>query len=158
MPGPEEHMAALSEALLPDGVLGVFCPSVTQIGDCLRKIRHSGLRLGRDMVLEFPPHAEMVGAGLRGWNVKYTVAKAQARANVEAEATAAAAAAALAAVTGEEIGVEVGSGADGESASEGSSEPGVPDGGKEVLVCRPSVGERLVGGGFFGIFRKKGEC
>lgn len=130
MPGPQEHIAAVSNALLPDGVLGVFCPSVTQIGDCLKVIRNAGLRLGKDMVVEFPPHSELVGAGLRTWNVKYTAVRARVK---EAEAEA----------ESEETST------DGESAD---------DDGKEVLVCRPSVGERLVGGGFFGIFRKKGEC
>lgn len=128
MPGPQEHIAAVSNALLPDGVLGVFCPSVTQIGDCLKVIRSAGLRLGKDMVVEFPPHSELVGAGLRTWNVKYAVVRARAKeAESESEETL----------------------TDGESADED---------GKEVLVCRPSVGERLVGGGFFGMFRKKGEC
>lgn len=132
MPSPQDHLGALADALLPDGVLGVFCPSVTQIGDCLRAVRTAGLPLGKEMVVEFPPHSELVGAGLRTWNVKYAVVRARAReAQGEGEAE------------GEGVGV---------------GEEDIEAGAREVLVCRPSVGERLVGGGFFGIFRKKGEC
>lgn len=145
MPGPDKHLEALSNALLPDGVLGVFCPSVTQIGDCLKNIKKLGLWLGKDMVVEFPPHAELVGAGLRGWNVKYTVVRARAKEAAAADMESMA----------EEAPVTETSAVGGEGASEEEEEE---EGGREVLVCRPSVGERLVGGGFFGIFRKKGEC
>lgn len=141
MPGPDEHLEALSNALLPDGVLGVFCPSVTQIGECLKKIKKLGLWLGKDMVVEFPPHAESVGAGLRGWNIKYTVVRARAK-----EAAAAAAELEEASVTAVDVG------------SSGEGAPEEEEEGREVLVCRPSVGDRLCGGGFFGMFRKKGEC
>lgn len=155
MPGPDEHLEALSNALLPDGVLGVFCPSVTQIGECLKKIKKLGLWLGKDMVVEFPPHAESVGAGLRGWNIKYTVVRARAK---EAAAAAAAAEAETEteSVAEETLAIET-SAVDGESGGEGALRE-EEEGGREVLVCRPSVGDRLVGGGFFGIFRKKGEC
>lgn len=163
LPGTENYISALSEALLPDGVLGVFCPSVTQIGDCLKVMRRDGLRLGRDCVLEFPPHAMGVGAGLRGWNVKYAVVRARAKGKVEV-------------VGGEEGEVVADTGAeaelvDGDEGSSGSEissdteaiqskEIPAVDGAEaqEVLVCRPSVGDRLVGGGFFAMFRKKGEC
>lgn len=139
MPSPHDHLSALADALLPDGVLGVFCPSVTQIGECLKAVRVAGLPLGKDMVVEFPPHSELVGAGLRTWNVKYAVVRARAReVEVQEEAEAEA----------EAVGVV------GEEDAEQEQEQG----SREVLVCRPSVGERLVGGGFFGIFRKKGEC
>jgi hypothetical protein len=30
-----------------------------------------------------------------------------------------------------------------------------PDEGKWAMVCRPKVGERVVGGGFLGVFKKK---
>lgn len=149
MPGPEEHLKALADALMPDGVLGVFCPSVTQVGECLKVVRKSGLRLGRDMVVEFPPHAEGVGAGLRGWNVKYVFVRAKVKAKMEVEG-------------GEAVVVDTES--EGESVGEVDGEqieakelPAVEE-VDEVLVCRPSVGERMVGGGFFGMFRKKGEC
>lgn len=149
LPGPVGHLKALSNALLPDGVLGVFCPSVTQIGDCLKGIRNSGLQLGKDIVVEFPPHAELIGAGLRGWNIKYTTVRARAKAGAETATETESAADDTSVV---ESSVEETSTVDEESGE------GTPEGGVEVLVCRPSVGERLVGGGFFGIFRKKGEC
>lgn len=154
MPGPEEHLKALANALMPDGVLGVFCPSVTQVGECLKVVRKSGLRLGRDMVVEFPPHAEGVGAGLRGWNVKYVFVRAKVKAKMEVEGGE---------VEGGEA-VVVDTESEGGSAGEVDGEqieakelPAVEE-VDEVLVCRPSVGERMVGGGFFGMFRKKGEC
>lgn len=160
LPGPEGHLEALSKALLPDGVLGVFCPSVTQIGDCMKHIIKRGVWLGKDMVVEFPPHGGTVGAGLRGWNVKYTAVRSRSNAKTEAEGSEPAVVVELENGS-EEVSEE------GESVSEVDGEEKVQE--KElpeieeeepgkVLVCRPSVGDRIVGGGFFAIFRKKGEC
>lgn len=155
LPGTDEYLQAMSDGLLPDGVLGVFCPSVTQIADCLKVIKKTGIPLSKEAVIEFSPHGTGVGAGLRAWNVKWTTVRAKERGKVDVE--------------GEEVKVGAEAGdmpAESESVVDVDTEaelqpkeiPPIAEGATEdVLVCRPSVGDRLVGGGFFAVFRKRGQ-
>ncbi|KAI5795631.1 S-adenosyl-L-methionine-dependent methyltransferase [Geopyxis carbonaria] len=131
MPAPEAHFAAALRALRPDGVLAVWCPSVTQIVKCVAALR-SGADAVMERVVEFPGGTGE-GAGLRRWDVrpamvrarqgrKVSVAEAEMREGVEVE----------------EKGEEV--------AEEGTE-----------MVCRPMAGEALVGGGFFAMWRRRAE-
>jgi tRNA (adenine57-N1/adenine58-N1)-methyltransferase len=125
LPGPEEHLKAAADALINDGIVCVFCPSITQIGACVSAVRQLELPLVLDKVLEFPGGAG-TGAGLRAWDVRFahvrsraarplSVAEAESPAETEAESTE----------------------------------------NKYEMVCRPTSFENFVGGGFFGMFRRK---
>ncbi|KAL7273331.1 hypothetical protein RUND412_003820 [Rhizina undulata] len=128
LPGPETHIGAVTKGLIPDGILGLWCPSITQIVACVKSARENRVPITMDRVVEFPGGTG-VGAGLRRWDVRF--AKVRSRANAEP------------AVKSEDAAE------DGAVKKEDLSE--------FEVVCRPMVGERLVGGGFFAIFRKMRE-
>jgi hypothetical protein len=86
-----------------------------------------------ERVVEFPGGAG-VGAGLREWDVRPAVIRSKAR--------------------GLEGGVETGTiptavAGEGPAGEEDEEEP-------DPFICRPTVGDRIVGGGFFALFRRKG--
>ena len=140
LPGPQAHLRAASRALISDGIIGVFCPSITQIGVCVGAIkRDPTLQLVLDRAIEFPGGAG-VGAGLRTWDVRY--------ARVRSRAVAAG----VGAGEGRRLSV-----LDAENRYPerpgAAAEPG--DEKDYEMVCRPTSFERSVGGGFFAIFRRK---
>ncbi|RPA91650.1 S-adenosyl-L-methionine-dependent methyltransferase [Choiromyces venosus 120613-1] len=130
LPGPDEYLFDVMRCLKPDGVVGVWCPSVSQIMVSVGKVKGSGLFCER--VLEFPGGTG-VGAGLRAWDVRPALIRAKLKKEVEVVA---------------ELTPPV------SSPSEVLSEKAPVS---EAFVCRPTVGDRLVGGGFFAMFRRKSE-
>jgi hypothetical protein len=121
--------------MVVDGVLGVWCPSVSQIMVAIKKVRSAGLPLAVDKFVEFPGGAGL-GAGLRRWDVRPAVIRSKAEEDDGEKKTPA--------ETTED---------DGEAPAE-TTKGG--DDEEEPFVCRPAVGDRIVGGGFFAMFRKRG--
>ncbi|KAK3075895.1 hypothetical protein LTR53_000324 [Teratosphaeriaceae sp. CCFEE 6253] len=151
LPGTEHHLGAVTAALRTDGTLVVFCPSITQIMACLSTVKEDGVPLELEKVIELGVNG---GTGGREWDVRA----------VKPRAAAAAAAAAKAAVE-VEVEVEVGESREG-SEAEGRTDSAVDVGeGQQVkqnspeegwkMVCRPKVGDMVVGGGFLGVFKKQ---
>ena len=135
LPGPQAHLRAASRALINDGIVGVFCPSITQIGVCVRAIRRDPTtQLVLDRVIEFPGGAG-VGAGLRTWDVRYARVRSRAVGSGEGEAG--------------RLSVLDAENRYPERAAEDGEEKDYE------MVCRPTSFERSVGGGFFAIFRRK---
>lgn len=132
LPGPEKYLAAAGRTLLPDGVVCVFCPSITQIGATLKTVREERLPLVLEKTLEFPAGSGK-GAGLRAWDVRF----ARVRARVQEKLTM------RQAENREDVGEE-------NRAVDGAEES------QFEMVCRPQAGERVTGGGFFALYRKKG--
>lgn len=129
LPSPEEHLAAAAEALIPDGIVCVFCPSITQVASCISHARKHGLPLVLDKVLEFPGGGG-TGAGLRAWDVRFAHVRARSDRPLSV--------------------------AEAENAEDMTKN--AEDMTKEKnyeMVCRPSSFENFVGGGFFGMFRRK---
>lgn len=133
MPSAHARIPHVAPIMRRDGILVVFMPSITQIGECVQLIRRLRLPFVQERVVE-------LGIGLtsgRQWDVRLATKK---------------------------------SGADpaswGPSETEGSESedpaaadtPEIPaEEAKEeesVMVCRPKVGLRTVGGGFVGIWRR----
>ncbi|PWY80682.1 adenine-N(1)--methyltransferase [Aspergillus heteromorphus CBS 117.55] len=139
MPSAHTRIPHVTSILKRDGLLAVFMPSVTQIGDCVDLIRKHKLPLAQDKVVEL---GNGISSG-RLWDIRHAVRRA--RDNVS-----------VAASEGAEDGADV---VEGESADEGAaiapvSPEETPKEDDSVLVCRPKVGSRIVGGGFVGIWRK----
>lgn len=135
LPGPQAHLQAASRALISDGIAGVFCPSITQIGVCVRTIRRDPTtQLVMDRVIEFPGGAG-IGAGLRTWDVRYARIRSRAVGSGEGE--------------GRRLSVLDAENRYPERAAEAGEEKDYE------MVCRPTSFERSVGGGFFAIFRRK---
>lgn len=122
-------------------MLVVFMPSITQIGDCVKLIRQQRLPFVQERVVE-------LGIGItsgRHWDVRVVAKKSGADpsswgATAEAEET-------------------VPPSESDEAAPENLGEAAVPpeEPVKEddmVMVCRPKVGLRTVGGGFVGVWRR----
>ena len=135
LPDVHEVITAVSEALLFDGKLSVFTPSITQIAECQRVIIEKNLPLHLVKVVEL---GEGISTG-RVWDLRFVTPrmreKAQADLNDSSSPVEAADVNATLSST-EEL-------ASNDRASTG-----------RVLICRPKVGDRVVGGGFVGLFRK----
>ncbi|GAQ08393.1 hypothetical protein ALT_5714 [Aspergillus lentulus] len=136
MPSAHLRIPHVGPILKRDGILVVFMPSVTQVGDCVDLIRRQKLPFILEKVVE-------LGSGIssgRLWDVRFAVKKSRADPSSWTEA------------------------ADSAEAEEDSSDAGVesvPAALEEaarqeesVLVCRPKVGARIVGGGFVGVWRR----
>lgn len=135
MPSAQLRIPHVAPMLKRDGFLAVFVPSITQIGDCVRLIRQHHLPLVQERVVE-------LGMGISGgrqWDVRLATKKSGAdpaswSPSAEAESDE----------------------ASSESAEDVTEIP-VETPSKEdemVMVCRPKVGLRTMGGGFVGIWRR----
>ena len=150
LPKSYQHLRKIASALNTGGTLLVFNPSITQINSCVTTIRKERLLLVLDKVLELGPSL----TGGRLWDVR--AVKPRALLN---------AARSKAVLPESHRSVSKGDGT--EDASKGSppitastpaqvipfQDPENDDAGWE-LVCRPKVGDRVVGGGFLGVWKK----
>ena len=142
MPSAHLRIPHVAPILKRDGFLVVFMPSITQIGDCVKIIRKFRLPFVQDRVVE-------LGTGISGgrqWDVRLAVKKSGADPSSWTATSE----------TGES---DLAAKSDDTplAASEGAVD--VPTSGpiseeEMVMVCRPKVGVRTVGGGFIGVWRR----
>ncbi|KAG2418218.1 hypothetical protein HFD88_001319 [Aspergillus terreus] len=133
MPSAHLRIPHVAPILKRDGVLAVFMPSITQIGDCVDLIRRQALPFTLEKVVE-------LGAGIssgRLWDVRFAVKKSRADPSSWSETS-----------DSEQ------SAADSDTGEVAPAPEEAPKGDDSVLVCRPKVGSRIVGGGFVGIWRR----
>lgn len=143
MPSAEKRIPHVAPVLRRDGLLAVFVPSITQIGECVQLIQRERLPFVMERVVE-------LGMGLssgRLWDVRLAVKKSRADPNTWSTTESSSGnsedeAEAREVPTGKEE-------ADSTTVSEEDSRAQ-----DNVLVCRPKVGSRIVGGGFVGIWRR----
>ena len=154
MPSSDQHIEKVSSVLHVDGILMLFNPNISQIMRAVNVVGEKKLPLALSDVLELGP--SMTGG--RAWDVR----RVRPRALVKAEKARA------------DSGKDM---EDMESAVKVSSlEPATSHateeqslvrtseinktavskttGGGWEMICRPMVGERLVGGGFLGVWRR----
>lgn len=135
MPSAQLRIPHVAPMLRRDGFLIVFVPSITQIGDCVRLIRQHHLSLVQEKVVE-------LGMGISGgrqWDVRLATKKSGADPASWSPS------------------VETDSDEALESAEEATEILATQVPSKEdemVMVCRPKVGLRTMGGGFVGIWRR----
>ena len=180
MPSAENHLHAVSKALRVDGKLAVFNPSVTQIGDCVRRIKKEKLPLSLDTVVE-------LGMGISGgreWDVRVARVRAKQASPPTSSGNGAERTKQSVAVDnveehndwkdaeppsqstepykGEQHNDE-GYRSEETDVSEAPSDPArespilqsVGDSSQGwAMVCRPKVGKMVVGGGFVGLWSK----
>ena len=151
MPAPDQHIEKVSSVLHVDGILMLFNPSITQIVRAVNVVGEKKLPLVLSSVLELGPSV----TGGRAWDVravrpralvKAEMARSDSGENMEN--------------TVEEPSVEPTT----KHAMEEQSlirtserdKKGVPKqkGSGWEMICRPMVGERIVGGGFLGVWRR----
>ncbi|KAI7540611.1 hypothetical protein KC317_g17147, partial [Hortaea werneckii] len=146
LPGAEEHLSSVAQALRTDGTLIIFNPSITQIMASFSKVKEDGLPLVLDRVIELGVNG---GTGGREWDIRAVKPRAQHKKSSIGAGE-------------DDSGAEDG-GVDGTSddvqeprmsdGREGADEGAKDEGWK--MVCRPKVGDSIVGGGFLGIFEKQ---
>ncbi|OCK81124.1 S-adenosyl-L-methionine-dependent methyltransferase [Lepidopterella palustris CBS 459.81] len=150
LPNPNHHIANIATALRVDGILAVFNPSVTQIVECVDMIRNQKLPYILDQVVELGENATV-----RQWDVRAV----KPRAVVKRENEARNASESLASNSDEtpsgenkpgEAEVVGGMAARDRELAEDLSKSK----SEWAMICRPKVGEKIVGGGFLGIWRR----
>lgn len=146
MPDAHDHVETVASALLVNGGLLVFNPSITQIMTVVRMVKERYLPLQLERVLELGQNM----TGGKEWDVRCVKPRARIRTEVAARNTPTAA-------LGPPAGVNSASDETDESIisdqEEESEAPTKPDEGWES-VCRPKVGYRISGGGFVAFFKK----
>ncbi|KAK4552203.1 hypothetical protein LTR86_010557 [Recurvomyces mirabilis] len=158
LPGTEDHLSTVANALRVDGALVAFCPSITQIMTCFETVKAEKIPLDLERVVELGVNG---GSGGREWDVRLVrprAAGAAGKKGIEAGVVGEGGGGegAAAEESGGDSGVDVAGATDSEptTPSTPTRTTDVADTGLK-MVCRPKVGERVVGGGFLGVFRKK---
>lgn len=152
LPSSHDHAKKVASALHIDGSLVVFTPSITQIVSWVTEIKKKKLPLALDQILE-------LGHGISGgrqWDVR--VVKPRALLRVENTKTIVATDAVQ---TGRHDGPDglptvQDQDDDGGEAAKAAQSSVDDDSGWEV-ICRPKVGEMVIGGGFLGVWKKMRE-
>lgn len=138
LPNADAHVESLAGALKTDGMLIVFNPSISQITEVAKKIKDEGIQLHLEKVVELGVNG---GSGGREWDVRFVRPRAEQRKEMQRE----------------ELAETKDSQESGPAASD--AEPGSGEANAEAikwsLVCRPKVGDRIIGGGFLGVWRKQ---
>ena len=149
LPNSELHLGIVAKALRTDGCLVVFSPSITQILECVRRVKEESIPLELDNVIELGVNG---GSGGREWKVRGVKTMPAVRDATVQDAV------------GEDQAEPESTDNDGVG-DDTNREGGIrPD--RDVLdepapnerwsmICRPKVGERIVGGGFLGVWRKQ---
>ena len=136
LPNADTHLAKIVPALRVDGLLAVFNPSITQIAQCVEKIREEKLPYLLDQVVE-------LGAGtIREWDVRAVKPRSTLKKSDTKESPEASDAESIDPVKGQEA-------RDGELAETLAKEDE-----KWAMVCRPKAGQMVVGGGFVALWRR----
>ncbi|RPB27731.1 S-adenosyl-L-methionine-dependent methyltransferase, partial [Terfezia boudieri ATCC MYA-4762] len=65
LPSPELYLKASQHAMHSDGLLGIFCPSITQIADVVKAIKQQKLLFALERCVELPNNG-----GVRSWDVR----------------------------------------------------------------------------------------
>lgn len=142
LPNANSHLANVASVLHTNGLVGVFNPSITQIAECVETIRDEKLPYLLDQVIELGP------GNIRQWDVR----SVKPRATLKTERQSREGDGQSEADTsdrGSLDAVEGQAARDDELAAElGKRQEGW------AMVCRPKVGERVVGGGFLGLWKR----
>jgi hypothetical protein len=136
LPNAESHLANVAPVLHVNGLLAVFNPSITQIAQCVEKIREERLPYLLDQVVE-------LGAGMvREWDVRAVRPRSTLKKSDAKESPEVSEAESIDPVKGQEA-------RDGELAETLAKEEE-----KWAMVCRPKAGQMVVGGGFLALWRR----
>lgn len=158
MPGSERYLRKVVAAMKENAMIAVFVPSITQIGDCVREIILQDLPLRMEKTLE-------LGDGIsngRLWDVR--LAFKRAKDAMEEQSTIGVTPFEEEQTVREEVDTEgvIPSTSPEQyehdvlaSTALRSSDCARKE--ERVMVCRPKVGERVIGGGFVGLWRRTSQ-
>lgn len=155
MPSCHRYLQKVVSAMKENALIAVFVPSITQIVHCVQEINSSALSLRMEKTLEL---GEGISNG-RMWNVR--LASKRARDPTEDSSTTYSRLGdedeARQEETDTQSEVSPTTTPQEQDASLPSLEAGPEGGGtskEPVIICRPKVGERLIGGGFVALWRR----
>jgi len=140
LPATHNHISAVASALQNDGTLIIFNPSITQILECIQKIKRENIPLFLDQTLELGNNGS---SGGKPWDLRAVKPRALSKVQPTEEVT--------------DSAQSSGSEASEESITRDPAQTlkeAKPEDSDWTYVCRPKVGERVTGGGFLGVFRK----
>ena len=151
MPDSYQQLEKASTALLADGNILLFSPSITQITAAVHIVRQKRLPLFMERAVELGPSL----TGGKEWDVRAVRPRALTRLEEETRLAAK-----------RQLGSdEISPGHDQPSTVERPSDAVLREGEQDRasideahgfnMICRPKVFARVVGGGFLGVFRKK---
>jgi hypothetical protein len=144
LPSAEEHLGQVTDALRVNGNLIVFAPSITQIIECATIVKQQRFHLELQNVIELGVNG---GSGGREWDVRF----ARARNPTPSIATPVTDDTAPTISDDPANSLE----SDSDAGSRKDTAVATSAGASLHLVCRPKVGERIVGGGFLGVWKKR---
>lgn len=158
MPNADWNLAVVASALQTDGTLVVFNPSITQITQCTTTIRNEFLPLQLETVIELGVNGL---SGGREWDVRPVRPRAT-RPNVKHRTASGAAQAVASENTLHDEDVSSDETADVKATAESEETEQLESRQEDrstkqdglSMVCRPKVGERVIGGGFLGVWKK----
>jgi tRNA (adenine57-N1/adenine58-N1)-methyltransferase len=143
LPATHDHLSAVASALQNDGTLIIFNPSITQILDCISKIKRQNIPLFLDQTLELGNNGS---SGGKPWDLRAVKPRATSKVQPTED--------------GSDFAQSSGSEASDESVTRDPAQAlkeAKPEDSNWTFVCRPKVGERITGGGFLGVFRKMND-
>jgi len=147
LPSTHDHVAAVASVMRVDGNLIIFSPSITQIAECVQQVKQNHIPLHLDQVIELGTNG---ASGGRQWDVRAVLPRA-----TSSKSTAEVKESEIADLEGSSdvpsSGDEAENAVKEEVRVSDHTTPSKPD---WKLVCRPKVGEMIVGGGFLGVFKK----
>ncbi|KAF2756391.1 S-adenosyl-L-methionine-dependent methyltransferase [Pseudovirgaria hyperparasitica] len=148
MPSAQAHLSTIARALRVDGVLAIFNPSITQIGDCEKRIRLEALPLTQDQVIEL--------VSPRPWDLTCTVPRSIRPREYPSTQTSAVETETVDVpteelCTEESVTPETENAGDRSAQSVMNAERVEPD---SVMICRPKFYTGNTGGGFLGVWRR----
>ena len=136
LPDADTHLANVAPALRVDGLLAVFNPSITQIAQCVEKIREEKLPYLLDRVVE-------LGAStIREWDVRAVRPRSTLKKSNVNESSDTSDEGSIDPVKSQEA-------RDDELAEALATEEE-----RWAMVCRPKAGQMVVGGGFLALWRR----
>ncbi|KAF2814523.1 uncharacterized protein BDZ99DRAFT_485228 [Mytilinidion resinicola] len=142
LPSADSHLANVAPALHVDGILAVFNPSITQIAECVESIRTQKLPYVLDQVVELGATATM-----RQWDVRSVRPRSVFKKASSSQASQSSG------ETSDETSQD--EAVEGQASRDGEVEDNLAKQKSDyAMVCRPKVGERVVGGGFLGLWRR----
>lgn len=145
MPGSHLQIEKVASVMREGGLLVIFVPSVTQIGDCVKIIQDKQIPLRMEKVLEL---GESISNG-RTWDVR--LAKRRARATTPTVTVEDGDKDKTTKDMDPEASPTVQAIEDGDIQETPAETRNADD---AVMVCRPKVGRMTIGGGFIGLWRK----
>ncbi|ERF68748.1 hypothetical protein EPUS_07235 [Endocarpon pusillum Z07020] len=155
MPSSHRYLRKVVDAMKENALIAVFVPSITQICDCVQEINANSLPLRMEKTLEL---GEGISNG-RIWNVR--LASKRARDPIEESSMIHRRLGdedkALQEETDTQSEISSTTTPQEEDSSLPLLEAGPEEGGtskEPVMICRPRVGERLIGGGFVALWRR----